>query len=222
MVFNKHFKIFFKTSICSILTALPFHVNAASVSAKRTTNDGKPVKDAVVSLNTNRSVRAKKGQTFIIDQVNKTYVPHVTVIQAGNNISFPNKDNIRHHVYSFSAAKKFELPLYEGTPTNPVTFNKPGIVVLGCNIHDWMRAYIYVSETPYFGVSDSSGNIKIKNIPDGSYSLTTWHPRIKNDSEDKSRKISIKSNKKNDYQETITLKPNIKIRRAPKAKRRRY
>ena len=86
----------------------------------------------------------------IIDQRDKQFIPYVTALQVGTSVWFANTDKIRHHVYSFSPAKKFELPLYAGVPAEPVVFDQPGFVTLGCNIHDWMIAYVAVLTTPYF------------------------------------------------------------------------
>lgn len=111
----------------------------------------------------------------MIDQINKEFVPYVSVVQAGAAVRFPNKDNIRHHVYSISPTNPFELKLYSGTPSQPVTFSKPGLVTLGCNIHDSMLAYVWVVESPYFAVSDSKGLAHIE-VPAGNYELSLWHP----------------------------------------------
>ena len=211
-----------KKTLLLITLIIPISSFAEDFSVIVNSASGKNIKDAVVTLTSKNKRKLKTGTTYVIDQINKTYVPHVTIIPAGNKISFPNKDNIRHHVYSFSETKKFELPLYEGTPTSPVTFNKSGIAVLGCNIHDWMRAYIFISDTPYYGLSGESGSVTIKNIPKGKYSLRVWHPRLKNKSKDKATIINVTSKQPSPYQATISLKPSFKIRRAPKAKRRRY
>lgn len=212
----------YKKIACFILCLLPFSAYAAEFSIIIKSGSGKAVKNAVVTLTPTKKIKLKSRQTYIVDQINKTYVPHVKIITVGSKISFPNKDNIRHHVYSFSEAKKFELPLYKGTPTKPITFNKAGIVVLGCNIHDWMRAYIFISDTPYNGLTGESGGITIRDIPRGNYSLKIWHPRIINDLKNKPVKITLSGNKTKTHQTIISLKPAFKIRRAPKAKRRRY
>ena len=205
-----------------ILFLMPASAFSAEFSIIVKSTAGKAIKDAAVTLTPTKKRKLKTGKTYIIDQINKTYVPHVTIIPAGSNISFPNKDNIRHHVYSFSETKKFELPLYEGTPTKPITFNKSGIAVLGCNIHDWMRAYIFISDTPYYGLSGDSGSIIIKNVPKGKYSLRIWHPRLKSYSQSNGTKIKVTAKQSSAYLATVSLKPAFKIRRAPKAKRRRY
>ena len=211
-----------KTTTFFVLLNLPLLSYAAEFSVVVNSTSDKLIKDAVITLTSKNKRKLTSGKTYIIDQINKTYVPHVTVIPAGNEISFPNKDNIRHHVYSFSETKKFELPLYEGTPTEPVKFNKSGIAVLGCNIHDWMRGYIFITDTPYYGLSGVSGSTTIKNVPKGKYSLRVWHPRLKNQSEQKPIIVKVTNKKTTPHQLKISLKPAFKIRRAPKAKRRRY
>ena len=206
--------------IASLL--VPCSVFSANLSITIKSTSGSFVKDAVVTLTSNTKNKITSNQTYIIDQINKTYIPHVKIIPVGSKISFPNKDDIHHHVYSFSDTHKFELPLYEGTPTNPITFNKEGVVVLGCNIHDWMRGYIFVSDTPYYGLSNTSGEISITDIPKGKYTLNIWHPRIKSKNKVKPIKVNLTNKSNIELEETITLKPSFKIRRAPKAKRRKY
>ena len=100
-------------------------------------------------------------------QQNRQFAPRALVVQAGTSVHFPNLDTVRHHVYSFSPAKPFELKLYAGTPSAPVVFDKAGVVVLGCNIHDRMSGWIVVVDTPYFARSDASGQARI-DVPDGS------------------------------------------------------
>src|SRR5207302_1290602 len=99
---------------------------------------------------------------------------YVTAVQVGTAVMFPNKDNIRHHVYSFSPAKKFELPLYAGIPAEPVVFDKEGIVTLGCNIHDWMVAYVAVLPTPYFQVTGREGRALFSDLRAGQYTVEVW------------------------------------------------
>lgn len=114
-----------------------------------------------------------------VDQMNKAFLPNVSIVQTGTPVSFPNSDNIRHHVYSFSPAKVFDLKLYSGRPTSPVVFDKPGIVTLGCNIHDQMIAWILVVDTPWFARMSDRGRAVIASVPDGEYELHTWHPGAK-------------------------------------------
>lgn len=114
----------------------------------------------------------------IMDQKNRMFVPHVLPIQAGTTVSFPNSDDIRHQVYSFSPAKTFQLPLYKGTPGTPIVFDKPGIVALGCNIHDRMSAYIVVVDTPHFGMTRRNGSLELTNLAAGRYLVYVWTPEM--------------------------------------------
>jgi len=126
--------------------------SAAELRAAVNDSKGNPLPDAVVvAVPEDDQVPPAKPGATVEDQVDKEFVPYVQPVRVGTYVNFPNKDNIRHHVYSFSAAKRFELPLYSGTPAAPVLFDKVGVVLLGCNIHDWMIGYIYVTDAPYFG-----------------------------------------------------------------------
>ena len=114
--------------------------------------------------------------TAVMDQTNKQFVPEVLVVRKGTLVAFPNSDSIAHQVYSFSPAKRFELPLYRGRAHPPVLFDQPGIVVLGCNIHDRMAGYIYVTASPYFGKTDAMGRAQFTQLPAGNYKVTIWSP----------------------------------------------
>ena len=153
--------------------------SAAAVSGSVADAAGAPVADAVIYAVPTGARPPSPPRPAIMDQINKEYVPLVVPIQVGTLVSFPNKDNIRHHVYSFSPTKPFELKLYSGTPSKPVIFEKPGAVVLGCNIHDWMVGYIYVVDTPFFAKTDKSGTAKLEGLPAGDYQVHAWHPWMK-------------------------------------------
>jgi plastocyanin len=123
---------------------------------------------------------AKKNKIVTINQRNKMFTPYVSVVQKGTKIELFNHDPIKHHVYSFSTAKHFEIPLYSGKPPKEITLNKTGIVTLGCNIHDWMLGYILVTDTPFFAKSNHQGVLQLNNLPNGKYHLKIWHPQKKN------------------------------------------
>jgi hypothetical protein len=106
------------------------------------------------------------------------FQPRVTVITTGTRALFPNFDTVRHHVYSFSPIKTFELKLYTGVPGTPVVFDKPGVAVLGCNIHDTMAAWVVVADTPWFARTPADGHVRIDAVPPGSYKLRLWHPGL--------------------------------------------
>ncbi|MBV8658128.1 MAG: methylamine utilization protein [Burkholderiales bacterium] len=161
-------------SISALFTALP--VLAAGIDVHVSDANGKPLADAAVYAEPVNGKVPKGKLATIIDQVDKEFVPLVTVMQTGTAVRFPNKDNIRHHVYSFSPAKVFDLKLYSGTPAEPVVFDKPGQVVLGCNIHDWMIAYALVVDTPWFEKTGADGLAHLPELPPGDYTLKVWHP----------------------------------------------
>jgi hypothetical protein len=111
-----------------------------------------------------------------IDQVNKEFVPLVTVVRTNTEINFPNSDNFRHSIYSFSPPKTFTTKLYSGKQAPPVLFDKPGLVVLGCNIHDLMTAWVVVVDTPYFAKTSASGTGLLQGLDPGDYRLSVWYP----------------------------------------------
>ena len=134
-----------------------------------------PLADAIASLHAATAPRAT-GATAIVDQRNATFVPGVIGIETGTLVTFPNSDNTLHHVYSFSPAKTFQLPLYSGQRADPVLFDKAGVVTLGCNIHDWMVAHVVVLDTPWHAQSGDDGRVRLQ-APPGEYELRIWHER---------------------------------------------
>jgi plastocyanin len=136
---------------------------------------GAAVEDAVAWAMPRGGPGPARRQGAAVEQRDKAFIPLVSVIQAGTPVSFPNRDPIRHHVYSFSPAKAFEIKLYAGTPAAPIVFDKAGEVVLGCNIHDHMLAYVYVVDTPWFGKSGKDGVVRIEGVGAGDYELNLWH-----------------------------------------------
>ncbi|MDX1630488.1 MAG: methylamine utilization protein [Thermoanaerobaculia bacterium] len=112
-----------------------------------------------------------------MDQRDKAFVPHVLPITVGTGVVFENSDSIAHHVYSFSPPRRFDFYLSEGE-SREVVFQSPGVVALGCNVHDWMLAYVVVLETPYFTMTGTDGRAILGDLPPGDYRLQLWHPRI--------------------------------------------
>jgi plastocyanin len=153
---------------------------AADLSIDVRTAGGQPVADAVVYAEPvhGDAPPAAAGQRAQIDQVNKEFVPSVSIVRAGTEIVFPNSDNIRHSIYSFSPAKTFTTKLYSGRDAPPMLFDRTGLVVLGCNIHDKMVAWIFVVDTPWFGKSGADGVSQLKDLPPGKYRVTAAAPAI--------------------------------------------
>jgi plastocyanin len=160
-------------------------------------------------------VHSPRQQVIVIDQQHKQFVPYVTAVQVGTAILFPNKDNIRHHVYSLSPAKKFELPLYTGIPAAPVLFDKEGFVTLGCNIHDWMIAYVAVLPTPYSKVTGNDGFARLADLPAGKYTVEAWQPLLKRKPEELAQVIDLASDTSKAVVFSMELRPDFRARRAP-------
>ncbi|WP_395701064.1 methylamine utilization protein [Aquabacterium sp.] len=159
--------------------ALPPLAVAAPLEVTVTDGAGKPLANAVVYAESPQARAAVKPATGIeIAQQGKQFVPQVSIVPVGSAVNFPNRDTVRHHVYSFSPVKPFEIKLYVGTPASPVVFDKPGIAVLGCNIHDNMVAWVVVVDTPYYGQTGADGKLTLPNLPPGSYALHTWHASL--------------------------------------------
>lgn len=137
---------------------------------------GKPKARAVVAILVKGvKATAPAGTSTDMGQKNKRFVPDLVAIQTGTGVNFPNFDTVRHHVYSFSATKKFEIKLYAGTPGAPVVFDRPGTATLGCNIHDAMVGHVHVVDTPYFAITNDRGEAVI-DVPSGEHLLQGWHP----------------------------------------------
>jgi plastocyanin len=150
---------------------------AGSLTVHVADQTNKEIVDAVVyAIPT--TLPKKTAVSAEIAQVNRAFSPIVTVVQSGASVSFPNRDSVRHQVYSFSPAKIFELKLYAGVPVEPIIFDKPGLVVIGCNIHDGMVAYVLVVDTPYFGKTIAGGDARIVGLPPGDYKVSVWHPKM--------------------------------------------
>ena len=154
-------------------------VIAARVEIAVQSADGRSLPGAVITVRAltpgERPVMPVKA---VMDQIHQTFVPDLLVIPVGSTIEFPNSDSVSHQIYSFSSARKFQLPLYRGKPYPPVQFDHTGVVTLGCNIHDSMLAYVVVTDASYFGRTDSAGKWS-SDIPRGSYRVSVWHPRLR-------------------------------------------
>ncbi|PXA87787.1 methylamine utilization protein [Nostoc sp. 3335mG] len=163
----------------SLLLATAAQAGTVTVQVKGA--NGVPIADAVVIVS---SAHAPTGAIHfpwpnVVKQQNISFQPHVLIAPVGAAVTFPNMDNVRHHVYSFSKPKKFELKLYGHEETRSVVFDKPGVVAIGCNIHDQMSGFIVVVDTPYAAKTDASGKVTIANVPDGAATLKVWSPAIR-------------------------------------------
>jgi len=152
---------------------------AANVNVQFSDAAGAALTDAVVMLEpVGARLPPKPIQGAQIVQHDLQFDPPVTVVTTGTAVLFPNQDTVKHHVYSYSPAKTFQIKLYAGVPHTPIVFDKPGVAVLGCNIHDGMIAWVVVSDTPLWARSAAGGHAKVADVPPGSYQMHVWHSSL--------------------------------------------
>ncbi len=151
---------------------------AGSLAVLVTNDNGQPLEHAVVTLSPKFELNAAMSDAAETEmrQENTLFAPFVLPVRSGTRVSFPNFDEARHHVYSFSKAKRFELRLYGKDETNSIEFDQPGVVALGCNIHDNMLAYIYVTDAPIYAKTDADGRVVFSGLKNGRYDVAAWHP----------------------------------------------
>ncbi|GAC21280.1 cupredoxin domain-containing protein [Paraglaciecola arctica] len=165
-----------RIDICSFLIFLLlwcFNVSAESIRV--VDQFGNPVENVVVSFNGDAPSTLNITDVAIMDQVNLQFLPQVLIIQKNQSVAFPNSDNTRHHIYSFSKPKPFEIKMFNGGESKQLTFEQSGIVVLGCNIHDQMVGYIYVAENNYTSITNAQG---IAEVPTAGIAVKLWHPKL--------------------------------------------
>lgn len=139
----------------------------------------KPVAGAVVTARSLvPAARAILAEDAVMDQIDRRFTPNIVVVPVGSRVAFPNSDDVSHQVYSFSPARKFQLPLYRGEKHRPVQFDVAGLVTVGCNIHDGMLGYILVTDAQYFGRAAADGSWVTKKILPGRYQVKVWHPDL--------------------------------------------
>lgn len=188
---------------------------AASIRVEIKDPKGAPIADAVASLVPLDAAPTltPPAEPVVVTQSGEEFDPFVTAIMVGTRILFPNEDKVQHHVFSQSKAKRFEIPLYrKGSAETPVLFDQPGVVALGCNIHDWMLAYVVVLPTPYFAKSGTDGLVPLASVPPGRYRLDVWHPRI---AAMVTRDVTVGASDQATQVISVMLKPDRRIRRAP-------
>nr|WP_315257260.1 methylamine utilization protein [uncultured Duganella sp.] len=159
--------------LCSIFA--PVVAGATGIAVQVQDAAGKVLPDTVVYIEAEGGAGGGKPGTALIEQKGLKFLPLVTVVQTGATINFPNNDKVRHHIYSFSPAHKFDQKLYSGQAASPQVFDKAGTVVLGCNIHDKMIAYVKIVDTPFFAKTDGAGAARIELPAAGKYVVKAWH-----------------------------------------------
>jgi plastocyanin len=170
-------------AVFRLLALIPFAcagaAQAATVSIDVRGPDGKPLAGAVVTVESARFGPAPIRGPYAIEQRDISFQPHVLIVPLGATVSFPNRDRVRHHVYSFSKPKKFDLKLYGREDTRTLVFDKAGVVALGCNIHDSMSGFLFVAATPYADQADAAGRARFDGVPAGTVTMRVWHPSIR-------------------------------------------
>ena len=167
-------------AIAALMLATPAAAGDLRVSV--TTPSGAAVRDAVVMVYPKAGVPRRPVRfswPYLMVQKNMRFDPFVLIVPVGAEVAFPNRDNTRHHVYSFSPAKNFQLKLYGHDETRVVTFDKAGVVAIGCNIHDNMTAFIRVVDTPWAAKTGADGQAVIRDAPSGAVTVAVWHPYLK-------------------------------------------
>lgn len=189
--------------------------NAATLDVQVRTDEGEPVADAVVTVvpaagSTRQAVNFP--WPLQIGQRDMQFDPLVLIVPAGAQVTFPNYDKVRHHVYSFSPAKKFEIQLYGKDETRSVSFPVAGIVAIGCNIHDAMSAFIYVSDTPYAAKTDTAGKVRISGVPGGAATMRVWHPQSTSPHQQIEKPLTVATDGTNMMTVDLDLRPKRRAR----------
>lgn len=165
--------------------------DAATLVISVHTSDGRPLQGAVVTATPLDGAPHKLAPIkAVMDQVNRAFQPDLLVIPVGSTVTFPNSDTVSHQIYSFSPAKRFQLPLYRGTPYPPVHFDQAGVITLGCNIHDEMVGYLLVTDAPFYGRTNAAGAWTVE-VARGRYRISIWHPRMRDTDTDLERELTV-------------------------------
>jgi plastocyanin len=155
-------------------------LGAAPLSVRVVDGSGRPVRDAVVTLYPAAGARAPRpGGHYVVSQKNIQFHPFLTIVPVGADVSFPNFDNTKHHVYSFSPAKKFELKLFAKDQSRTVHFDNPGVIALGCNIHDQMSAFIVVTDSAWTARTNGQGVAAFADAPNAPGRIAVWHAYLR-------------------------------------------
>jgi plastocyanin len=202
-------------ALCAAVLAAAGGAGAATLVINAQTSDGHVLSGAVVT------VRPLEGPGrhvtpvhAVMDQIDRAFAPDLLVIPVGSTVEFPNSDSVSHQIYSFSPTKRFQLPLYRGKPYPPVHFDQPGVVTLGCNIHDDMLAYLFVTDAPWYGRTDTAGAWSAE-LPRGRYRVALWHPRLRENDADLERELTVGDGDRAD----LTLHLSKPLQPAPLADR---
>lgn len=159
--------------LCAWGAAMAAH--AGSLTVRLVDSQGHPIGDGVATVD--RASPPSVPSTHYVDQKHETFIPYVEVVRPGDSVVFRNSDNTRHHVYTFSPLGAFQFILSPGENSPAVLLNRPGVIAVGCNIHDHMIAYLVVT-TDLAEVTAQNGEAHFDDLPPGRYTITVWHPQL--------------------------------------------
>lgn len=180
--------------------------------------DGQAMSNVVIALKPiGVAAPVTAPTTLIVTQEAMTFKPYISIIRKGSSVVFANRDTVEHHIKSFSSSRPFEIAVHKpGDTPPPIRFDSEGAIVAYCILHDWMRAYVYVADTPWYGTSDLSGITRIDNIPVGDYEVTAWHPDLGQFKPPLTMKLTVPASGSAQATFRFELKPRA-IRQAPKS-----
>lgn len=209
-------------ALAFLLSAIVGSVTAADLAVTVTDQKAEAVAGFVIWLEPRDAPvppAAPEDLAATVEQIDEEFQPYTLAVRLGTRVSFPNRDDVQHHVYSLSSPARFEIPLHGGDETESVVMNQTGLVPIGCNIHDWMLSHLVVVDTPWFGTTDETGRLTLAGLPPGRYKLTAWHPRIRQPAE---REITLSGEELTTVALEPHLRPDRRIRRAPAGGGSRY
>jgi plastocyanin len=166
-------------ALALVAAIAPAAAHAATVTITVRQPDGTPLTDGVVLVDSAAAPRPVPRGPYAMEQKQIAFQPHVLIVPVGAQVAFPNRDSVRHHVYSFSKAKRFDLKLYGREDQRSIVFDTAGVVALGCNIHDTMSGFVIVTATPFYARTDAQGRVTIPGVPAGAVTLRLWSPSIR-------------------------------------------
>lgn len=204
-----------KPLLFCIFLSVSCNLPALTLRGTVLTMDGKPVAESVITaVGTIKTKPVLATSPRKMDQKHREFMSHILAVHVGESVIFPNSDNIQHHIYSFSPANSFEVQLYKDVAPKPIKFDKAGIVVLGCNIHDWMVGYVHVSDVPYITQTNEKGEWLL-NLPADDYTLTLWHPNLDTPNNVQVQQIKMTTEKSAPIEQKITLKTTSRTGKPP-------
>lgn len=203
---------------CLLVLAAALPASAANLAVR--VGDGRQlVADAVVSVfpadGTARAAVTPVPATATIDQRDLTFLPHVQVARPGGTAVFRNSDYTRHHVYSFSPAATFEMVLGPGERSGQVPLEDAGVVAIGCNIHDQMIAWLYVSDAPWMARTGADGEVGFEGLPAGDYRVVVWHPRLEAGKQAIARRVTLRGSAASTLDVSLRLRPDVRTQPDP-------